>query len=721
MRIPRRAEPANTVGSARGFPLRPDVIPPVSGPDRLERLVATALFVAAAAFFAWGVSVGWTSRNLPGVEFRQAQTALSAYWIQQDNDFSLAYPTPVLGKPWSIPMEFPLYQWTVVLVSNATGLELTQAGRAVGVASFVAALPALWLLLAGWGLAPTRRLLVLAVVLCCPFYIFYGRAFLIETMALAFALWFALAFWRAVERRSAVWLAVAMLVGVGAALTKVTTFMIYVLPLAAWSLGRLWRARAGGEWRREFGWMAAAAAAPVAAAVWWVGQADRIKALNPVADFLSSANLQGFNLGTWVMRTSAEVWVKQARIIAVELTATPALVAVIVVGLVLAPARRGLIAAALVLFAAALMMFPLLFALHDYYFVATAVLLLLAAGVALAGLAETGRWRVVALAAAIALCGAQAVRYVRHYWPTQREISLGGDAFSSTLRTFTEPGSVLVIVGEDWSSILPYYAQRKALMFPAGAERNLAKVDAALAQLHDETIGAMVISGGRGNEAASIVQRLAARGLSTKPWLKWQDKLLYLPDMRWAEVRELMRTRALPGLEWAPGLERTAEQLAGRWHTWRELLPAQRELFAQFSPVPERFFCSFEPSLQERDGWPNFFAHPWARFVYKLPAGEHTLSTRLWLNPDALKVPAGETAGDGVRLRVSRRGGEGTLNLLAEVVLEPAAVATTGGELPVELRFLLEAPGEIEVTIDPGKHGLDMRDWVSLRGPVRIQ
>jgi len=700
--------------------LRPDVIFPASGPNRLERLVAVVLFGAAAVFFAWGVSVGWTSKNLPGVEFRQAQTALSAYWIQRDSDFSLAYPTPVLGKPWSIPMEFPLYQWTVVGVSNATGLELTQAGRAVGVGAFLAALPALWLLLAGWGIAPTRRLLALAVVLSSPFYIFYGRAFLIETMALAFSLWFAVAFWRAVDRRSTAWLAVAMLAGVGAGLTKVTTFLIYVLPLAVWSGRRLWRRWARGEWRRDFGWMAAAAAAPVGAAVWWVWQADRIKALNPVADFLTSANLQGFNLGTWAMRLSPEVWLNQARIIAVELTAAPALAAVILVGLMLAPARRGLIVAALAVFVAALLMFPLLFALHDYYFVATAVLLLLAAGVALAGLAETGRWRLVALAAALALCGAQAVRYVRHYWPTQREISLGGDAFSSTLRTFTPPGSVVVVVGEDWSSILPYYAERKALMFPAGAERDLAKVDAALAQLQGEAVGALVVSGGRISEASPVVQRLAARGLATQAWLTWGDKLVFFPESRWAEVRELMRTRALPGLQWAPGLDRPAEQLAGRWHTVRELLPAQRALFAQFTPAPERFFCSFEPSIQERDGLPNFFAHPWARFVYTLPPGEHTLTTRLWLNPDALKVPSGETPGDGVRVRISRRGADGALSLLAEATLEPAAVAGTGGELPVDLRFRLEVEGEIEITIDPGARGQDMRDWVSLRGPVTL-
>jgi hypothetical protein len=701
--------------------LGPSVTSAAPTPNRTERLFAVGLFLAASVFFAWGVSVGWTSRNLPGVEFRQAQTALSAYWIQRDDDFSLAYPTPVLGKPWSIPMEFPLYQWTVVLVSNATGLELTAAGRAVSVGSFLSGLPALWLLLGFGRVAPARRLLALAVVLTCPLYVFYGRAFLIETMALSFALWFAVGYVRTVQTRRVIWWVIALLAGVGAGLTKVTTFLIYLVPLAVWSVGRLWQGRKVGGWRKDVPWMAAAVVLPLGVAAWWVGQADRIKALNPVADFLSSANLQGFNLGTVAMRLSPEVWLKQARIVFEEITVLPALLLVIAAGVVLAPERRWAIAACLGTFAAGLALFPLLFALHDYYFVANAVLLLLAAGVALAGLAESARWRPLALGAALALCGAQGWRYGEHYWPTQRAISLGGDAFTETLQTFTPPGTVLLFVGEDWSSISPYYAQRRALMFPAGAERDLAKVDAALANLQHEEIGALVVTTALRHDAQPVVQRLAGRGLATQPWLTWGERMLYFPDARWEEIRELMRTRALPGLRWAEGVTHAPEKLAGHWRAWGDLTPAQREVFADFSPSPVRFYFSFEPTRQDRDGDKLFFAHPWTRLIYALPAGTHTLSTRLWLNPDALKVPPGEPASDGVRLRVLRRGQDGSLDLLTEVTLDPSVGVASEGGLPVKLPFALDEAGEVEVCIDPGVRGQDMRDWVSLRGAIRIE
>ena len=238
-------------------------------PTLNESRIALALFLLCLAFHGWAVGVGWESKALPGFEFRQAQTAISAFWIKADRDFSPAYPTPVMGKPWSIPMEFPLYQWTVVKVGDWTNWSLTKSGRAVSIACFYLCLPAIFLLLRRWRVPPGRRWLVLAVVVTCPFYIFYTRAFLIETMALMFGLWFWVAFERAVSGRSAIWLAVAMLAGTGAGLVKVTTFLLYLLPTGWWAAQRLWAGRRG-DWRRDLGWMAAAVVLPFVATWWWL-------------------------------------------------------------------------------------------------------------------------------------------------------------------------------------------------------------------------------------------------------------------------------------------------------------------------------------------------------------------------------------------------------------------------------------------------------------------
>src|SRR5258708_806650 len=64
--------------------------------------------------------------------FRQTQTAISVRAMLDGGPW-LAYETPVLGQPWSIPFEFPTYQWLVALTELATHLPIDQAGRVVSV------------------------------------------------------------------------------------------------------------------------------------------------------------------------------------------------------------------------------------------------------------------------------------------------------------------------------------------------------------------------------------------------------------------------------------------------------------------------------------------------------------------------------------------------------------------------------------------------------------
>src|SRR6188474_990680 len=87
---------------------------------RRENVILTGIFVAALAIHLWAVTYNWKIPYMAGHEFRQAQTAITTYYIDQQSNFSLLYETPILGKPWvSILMEVPVYEWTVVLVSRA--------------------------------------------------------------------------------------------------------------------------------------------------------------------------------------------------------------------------------------------------------------------------------------------------------------------------------------------------------------------------------------------------------------------------------------------------------------------------------------------------------------------------------------------------------------------------------------------------------------------------
>ena len=77
--------------------------------------------------------------------FRQTQTALTSFWMLHGGGF-FAYLTPVLGAPWTVPMEFPLFQAIVAFVVRVGGLPLD--------VSFTAG--ALGLKLDAWGLLKGR-------------------------------------------------------------------------------------------------------------------------------------------------------------------------------------------------------------------------------------------------------------------------------------------------------------------------------------------------------------------------------------------------------------------------------------------------------------------------------------------------------------------------------------------------------------------------------------
>ncbi len=693
---------------------------PAQQPSRLESRLAIGIFLLCLLFNFWGVKVGWTSKNLPGGEFRQAQTALSAYWIKAGKDFSLAYPTPVVGKPWSIPMEFPLYQWTVVVTGKLTGWNLTKAGRAVSIACFYLCLPAIFLLLARWRVAPGRRWLVLAVVLTCPLYIFYSRGFLIETMALLFGLWFWVAFERSVAERSKVWLVLAVLAGTGAGLVKVTTFILYLLPAGWWAVTRLWAVRKAG-WKTELAWMAAAVVLPFGATLWWLDFADATKALNPLGIVFTSAGLREFNLGTNATRFSPGLWATKARIVSEQLTWLPGILFCGVLVAVAGRTRWREIAACAACFASVLVIFPVLYAYHDYYYVANTALLLVAMGLALVALAESrvSRW-VVYGAVGLVLVG-QGWRYLEWYYPGQRAISQGGDGLTTSLRTLTNSTDVIAVLGQDWNSMTPYYAQRRAVMFRDDIARDRDRVEEALAKLEGEKIGALVIVG-EPDGAEWLIDRAVARGIGPMPLYVWRNARVFLPEARRTELLYALLENRFHEVGLAPGVKVPAENLSGRWIEMAAVHRWQREPFVGMQPQPVRFFASFGPAMDGSSGQPLYGAHPVTRLIFSLSAGAHTLRSTLQMPLDAyrLDLPDGETT-DGVEVSLFALGANGARRPLATRYFNPRHDREDRGTMrPLEFSFTLPVAGEVELYFGPGLSGRDTRDWISL-GPLKIE
>ncbi|MFI5335791.1 MAG: hypothetical protein ACHQ5A_03355, partial [Opitutales bacterium] len=354
------------------------------------------------------------------------------------------------------------------------------------------------------------------------------------------------------------------------------------------------------------------------------------------------------------------------------------------------------------------------------YYVANALALLLAVGLAVVGLVETPRWRWLGMTLAGLFVAGQMYWYCDHYRPVQQGVASGGSDLTAALRRFTSPREVLVIVGQDWNSMTAYYSQRRALMLRGDVEDDAARIDQALKNLTGETVGALLVTGEAWPAKAVLLGRLAAFGLSRRPLLRWRDTWLFFRRDREAQVIRAMQEGNVPEVDWAPGAEPPAVSLAGRWQEVSPLPAPQQLLFASMTPRPVRFFCRFEPARQVIAQELSFFAHPVTRLVFRLRRGAHVLRTSVWFNPGAYHPPPGEVPTDGVEVRLSVLPPGAEPRLLAGRLVDPAGRAADRGPVPLEFPFTLEQDGEVELFFGPGPQGRDTRDWIWIRGPLEI-
>jgi hypothetical protein len=459
-----------------------------------------ALFVAAVAWSLAVTSIGWTHAISDDNGWRQAQTAISAYFIQQGGPW-FTYETPVLGPPWALPHEFPVYQVTVAAVSRVSGLALEQAGRFVSVAFFYASLAVAFAFFGELGIPRPRRLLILAIWMLSPLYLFWSRTFMIESTALFFAATFLTFTARSLSRLR--WLEAAVAVAAGA-----TAYAVKPPSLAGFVAiaGILWLVRIRQNptaARVVLG--AALLVLPIAIGGAWHAYGDSLKLKNPFGWAWTSAAIRG----DWVLGPAGSnagldrrlEWGTWQFFWAETLKATLGHQAVLFGSLVcafLARRRRLEVVALLVLAAAHFALFAPAYLGHPYYQYGSGLFLVVAVGLAANAALECGDRRRLLAGGLLALVS---VACVSGYWgrmlPVQRRDAYRKGAWfvrlGAALAAATRPDDVIVGFGLDWNPEVPYYARRRALMWPGWADPapGSKDVSTALAQLSASHVGAL--------------------------------------------------------------------------------------------------------------------------------------------------------------------------------------------------------------------------------------
>jgi hypothetical protein len=470
--------------------------------------------VAGVTVFATGLSVlllgiaTWLAieyRNTPLLGFygfRETQTALTSYWACQEG-FHLAYSTPVGGFPWSIPLEFPIYQWIVSLLGCSLHFQLDPVGRLVSYTFWIASL---------WPARIVCRRLFddearlyfwtfVALFLSAPIYLYYGRTFLPEAVGLFFSFCYlalSLEMWLGPNRwKDAILCGIFLTLAI---LQKSTT----VLPLLLFAAVYLWmvrrellnvRLRSAIVWK----WVIAYVI-PFAIGVIWVKYSDHVKMANAFGSFLTSSELIGWNFGTLAARHSEALWIGVIwyRVIGGNLAGHLGIL-LILSGFAFAPKRRLIIAAGVGLFLLFFMVFEHLLFLHEYYPFSNTAYLIFALAVATGGLVEA-KPRLAPLWA-LAFAGVIAINL--HAYFTGHLFAEEAQHFDDThpvlatakfVREHTSPEDPLLIYGDLWNSQLPYYGQRKAFVVPTFFKPYLAPLDTPEKYL-ERVPGAILVCG----------------------------------------------------------------------------------------------------------------------------------------------------------------------------------------------------------------------------------
>jgi hypothetical protein len=406
----------------------------------------------------------------PIVGFRETQTAISAYWLWRGGPW-LAYETPVFGFPWSLPFEFPTYQWLVALM-KWFGVPIEIAGRIISFAFYIGCLGPLWLLVRELKFKETAFWIIAILFLSSPIYLFWSRSVMIETCAVFFSLlWLALVT-RYLNRPTIGILVTAVIAGSLATLTKATTFPAFGLLGAILVLVEAFVAWRGGFLFTRLKSLTLAsftAIAALAIAYAWVVYTDHLKLENALTIRLTSANLTMWTFGPFDQRFGASLWRDTIYSRALpDIFGYGVFGAIFALGCAVACRRSWLAILALVVaFFAPFLVFTNLHVVHPYYQIANAALAVMAVGIGIASLNELKR-PVLAILTLAAICSGQFFYFRETYAPQIADDMRNNSLvhMAKLVKENTSPDSAILVMGLDWSPTVAYLSERKSVYIP---------------------------------------------------------------------------------------------------------------------------------------------------------------------------------------------------------------------------------------------------------------
>ena len=440
-----------------------------------------AAYVLAVVLVTSTFARFWDQPILEQHAFRQTPTALSVYWGVVDG-WRLDYLTPVVGAPWSVPFEFPIFQWMVSVCWRLSGFPLDSCGRLTSFIFYLASSVVLARLLLLLKISAPAVAASSIAFLLAPVHLFWGRAFLIESCALFMTLLYAAETVAVMSSRVLGWkywfrVAILILIASAAALIKITTFVAGAVFAILFLICRRYTAPALQPWREylkqaklEYCALLIPMVVAIAFTAAWVSYSDGVKQENFIAELFTSRNLAVWNFGTNEQRLSRSLWLDTIweRSISESIGWFAAITATLVGILLIRGYQLWLLASFTLTYLASFVVFTNLHIVHNYYQVAAAAWVVAALGVVL------DRLQQISFPAFVTACSIvfaeQIYTFSGGYLPWIRDpLHLAAERtlrLAPAIQLMTEPDEVVLVLGYEWSSELAYYAERRTIAVP---------------------------------------------------------------------------------------------------------------------------------------------------------------------------------------------------------------------------------------------------------------
>ncbi|EKE19390.1 MAG: glycosyl transferase family protein [uncultured bacterium] len=449
--------------------------------SKKENFYFYIIFLLALSIHFYYSLIGWSHNLLDQYGFRQTQTAITTYYAIKEG-FKLNYITPVLGAPWSIPFEFPLFQWVVAGFVLLFKTPIDQTGRFISLTFFYLSLFPLYAILKAYLKKTNYVLIILSLILLNPIYLFWSRTFMIESLALFLGILFCWLAINLIQTKKLKFHLLVSMVGSLTALVKITTFAVLCFPTLSIFIYYFLKEKNNKFPSMEIITKYARIALslfviPLLAGIIWTHFADVQKSINPLANgFITSKDLTAWNFGTIQQKIDPLVWINIFKnsfvpmsvfgIIEISDYLIPGFFVVFLLFIIFTKAYRREMLFSLLFFLSGPVIFTNLYFVHNYYFYANNFFLSILLGLLIITCLEQKH--------KIKMMGSMILfpimiftlwsTYMKEFYPYQYRVNDSIMASTEVIKQNTNQDGTILIYGQNWDPSFSYYAERKAIM-----------------------------------------------------------------------------------------------------------------------------------------------------------------------------------------------------------------------------------------------------------------